>query len=181
MSPERSESGRFKRDVVRAGCHQRCTGFQRLLLVASTALFAVSCAAAARPAPPGGAAGETASMAITRLLEDSAEAWNRGDLDGFLEPYLDSPEMTYVGGSGIVRGKEELREVYRRAYWTDEGPAQSLRFTDLEVRMLGSEHALVLGGYRLYEASGAEAGSGPFTLVLRRTAEGWRVVHDHSS
>jgi beta-aspartyl-peptidase (threonine type) len=115
------------------------------------------------------------------MLEESAEAWNRGDLAGFLEPYLDSPSTTFVTPTGLLHGKAAIEARYRSSYWKDGPPADRLRFAELEVRMLGPEHALLTGRYRLLTPAGELRGEGPFSLVLSLTPEGWRIVHDHSS
>jgi uncharacterized protein (TIGR02246 family) len=117
------------------------------------------------------------------MLHSSAASWNAGDLEGFLDDYLDSPSTAFVG-SRVTYGVDEIRRRYQASYWSSGAPAQHLRFEDIDVRALGPDHAhaLALGRYVLLEpASGAIQGSGWFTLVLVRTAEGWRIIHDHSS
>lgn len=124
---------------------------------------------------------------VEAMLEASTGSWNAGDLDGFVDDYLDSPEMTYVGGSGVVRGRDALRERYRATYWAEGEERDSLRFEDLEVRPLGGSHALALGRYVLYRVASdsttdSTTATGRFTLVLRRQDDGtWTIVHDHSS
>jgi ketosteroid isomerase-like protein len=148
----------------------------------AAALFWSTATAAAGCAAGTGARGAAVSDAeIARVLHQSAVDWNTGDLEGFLAPYLDSPEITFVGGDGVTRGKAAVEARYREVYWQGGRPEQTLRFGDLEVRPLGRDHALALGRYRLFDASGAQAAEGPFTLVFARTAEGWKIVHDHSS
>lgn len=116
------------------------------------------------------------------MLHASAESWNAGDLDGFLDDYLDSPETVFAGGSGVIRGVDAIRDRYLETYWRTGAPEHALRFEDLEVSALGADHALALGRYVLSDrATDSAAASGVFTLVLRRTPEGWRIIHDHSS
>lgn len=115
---------------------------------------------------------------IVLALEVSAAEWNRGDLEGFLAPYSDS--TTFVGSAGLVRGKAQLRETYRRSYWREGArPNQTLRFQDIEVRPLGTNHALAVGRYQL--SGGERPQSGWFSLTWVRTRDGWRILHDHSS
>ncbi|MEE8573730.1 MAG: hypothetical protein V3T20_10720, partial [Gemmatimonadota bacterium] len=35
---------------------------------------------------------------VERMLAGSAEAWNGGILDGFMDDYLESENTTYIGG-----------------------------------------------------------------------------------
>ena len=120
---------------------------------------------------------------ITGMLQTSAASWNAGDLDDFLDDYWRSEELTFSGGSGVTRGWEDVRQRYRRSYWAPGVERDSLRFEDLEVSALGDDHALALGRYVLFRPVDGDSvtGSGYFTLVLRRTEGGWRIVHDHTS
>ncbi len=117
------------------------------------------------------------------MLQASARDWNRGDLDGFLASYQDSVATTFVTSTGLIHGVGAIRDRYRAGYWKQGGlPPQLLRFDELVVRPLGPDHALVTGRYILTERTGgAAAGQGRFSLVLRRTPAGWKIVHDHSS
>ena len=128
-------------------------------------------------APPADPASE-----IIAALETSAAAWNQGDMTGFLEPYLDSPQTTFVGSGGLLRGKEEIRARYEDSYWAGGAPEDVLRFDNIEVRPVGNEHALAIGRYVLADrTAGRETASGIFSLVFARTAQGWKIIHDHSS
>jgi uncharacterized protein (TIGR02246 family) len=114
------------------------------------------------------------------MLNASAESWNEGDLAGYVDDY--AKDATFVGSSGLVRGKAEIEKRYRASYWSSGRPEDALRFEDLEVTLLGADHALAVGRYILYDRqSGATTASGIFSLVLRHGSDGWRIIHDHSS
>ena len=123
-------------------------------------------------------AGSPTTAAILALLSDQQAAWNRGDVDAFMKGYWRSPDLTFAGSSGVTRGWEPVRERYRRNY-PDAAAMGHLDFSNIEVRMLGSSSALVLGHWHL-KRSNDEPG-GVFTLVFQRFPEGWRIVHDHTS
>ncbi len=58
----------------------------------------------------------------------------------------------------------------------------TLRFTDLEIRMLGPEYATVLGRFHLDRS--AEAGgesAGIFTLIFHKSGSRWKIIQDHTS
>ncbi|MFQ5746071.1 MAG: YybH family protein [Gemmatimonadota bacterium] len=128
---------------------------------------------------PGDDAAAVRRAAILAMLEGSADAWNRGELEGFLDDYLDSPRTTYVGRGGLRTGFESIRERYAPLF-APGAPRDSLRFEDLSVRGLGSGYALATARWILYR-DGSVTGSGPFTLVLRRVGGEWKIIHDHSS
>ena len=54
-----------------------------------------------------------------------------------------------------------------------------LTFSNIEVSTLAPNSALAFGGWHLKR--GGETFSGLFTLIFRKTPEGWRIVHDHTS
>ncbi len=148
------------------------------LVVALTALAACARGGAVETAPPPSAQTE---RDIRTLLVRSADAWNDGDLDGFLLPYLHSDEVSYVGSRGPVRGYERLRQNYASSYWRNGDPDRKLGFRDIEVTPLGASYALAVGWYVLSNrGDGRETDRGIFSLVLRRTPDGWRILHDHS-
>jgi ketosteroid isomerase-like protein len=48
--------------------------------------------------------------------------------------------------------------------------------------MLAAELALVTGEFHLERtAAGGGNASGRYTLILRRTSSGWKIIHDHTS
>ncbi len=115
---------------------------------------------------------------IRDLLSAQAEAWNRGDIDGFMDGYWKSDQTTFSGSSGVFRGWQALLERYRRNY-PDRAAMGRLTFSDLEITMLSRGAALVLGRWQLETATGHPGGV--FTLVLRKFPQGWRIIHDHTS
>lgn len=126
----------------------------------------------------GQAAPPSAEPEIRAMLDESAAAWNRGDLDGHLADNADS--ISFMTGRGPVVGKHRTAEILRKAFFRDGKPIQSLRFEQVTVRPLGAGHALVVGRFVLSGGGEAEK-SGWFSTIWERWPEGWRVIHDHSS
>jgi ketosteroid isomerase-like protein len=116
--------------------------------------------------------------AVTTMLTEQQAAWNRGDVEGFMKGYWDSPELSFAGSSGVTRGWESVMARYRKSY-PDQKAMGHLEFSELEVRPLGKEAALVMGRWHLKRDSD-ELG-GVFTLVFQQFPEGWRIIHDHTS
>ncbi len=118
---------------------------------------------------------------VEKLLKDSEAAWNRGDLAQFASYYEDAPETTFVGREVTRGGTQAILERYRRGYPTRERMG-TLTFSEIAVRGLGGEYALATGKWSLERtAAGGGPASGRFTLVLKKTAKGWKIIHDHSS
>ena len=50
---------------------------------------------------------------LIKIVEAQVEAWNRGDLDGFLKPYLNDQRRTMIIGSfGVIQGFEAIKNHY---------------------------------------------------------------------
>jgi uncharacterized protein (TIGR02246 family) len=116
--------------------------------------------------------------AIEAIFNAQQAAWNRGDVDAFVEGYWHSPELTFSGTSGIVRGWDGVLARYKKSY-ADRDTMGQLQFSGLEFRFLGPDAALVLGHWHLTRAKGDVGGV--FSLVWQRFPEGWRIIHDHTS
>lgn len=118
---------------------------------------------------------------VRAVLTHSQDAWNRGDLAAFASYYDDSPETTFVGRDVVKGGVQAILNRYRKAYPSQEAMG-TLTFSNVAVRMLAPEVALVTGEYHLTRtpAGGGDA-SGKYTLILRKTAAGWKIIHDHTS
>jgi ketosteroid isomerase-like protein len=130
------------------------------------------------PAAARASVGQEPSEAIRAVLIAQQAAWNRGDIPAFLEGYWDSPELTFSGSDGIVRGYAGLLESYRNRY-PNRAAMGELDFSGLEIRPLAPDAALVLGRWHLARSLGDTGGV--FTLVFRRFPTGWRIIHDHTS
>ncbi|MBI3669570.1 MAG: DUF3225 domain-containing protein [Acidobacteria bacterium] len=116
--------------------------------------------------------------ALGALLGPQAEAWNHGDIEGFLAGYWKSDRTTFAGSSGVFRGWQALLDRYRRNY-PDRATMGRLAFKDLEITPLGADAALILGHWELEREK--DRPGGIFTLVVRRFPQGWRIIHDHTS
>jgi ketosteroid isomerase-like protein len=141
--------------------------------------FAISCfvmastSVRAAPQNPPNAAAE-----IQSVLHAQQDAWNRGDIDEFMNGYARSPATVFVSDDQIRRGWETVRDRYRQKY-SDRKKMGTLSFSDIEVTMLSPDAAVVLGRWALKRAT--DEPHGLFTLIFKRLPEGWRIVHDHTS
>jgi beta-aspartyl-peptidase (threonine type) len=137
------------------------------------ALISVLAAGIVSAAVEGSAAAE-----IRAVMSAQVAAWNRGDIDGFMEGYARSSATEFVAGNKLTRGWQTVRDRYRKKYDSREKMGR-LTFSELKITPLGDDAAIVLGRWRLDRK--ADKPQGIFTLLFRRTPAGWRIVHDHTS
>ena len=115
---------------------------------------------------------------IRSVLRAQQEAWNRGDVDGFMNGYARSASTVFVSGDEVRRGWDIVRERYRTKY-SDRAKMGTLTFSEIEITLLSPDAAVVLGHWSLKRAKYRPHGR--FTLIFKRLPEGWRIVHDHTS
>jgi ketosteroid isomerase-like protein len=121
---------------------------------------------------------ETAVAQIRSVLQAQQDAWNRGDIDGFMNGYARSASTVFISEDTVRRGWETVRDRYRKKY-SSRTKMGTLTFSDLETTLLSSDSAMTSGRWKLKRAN--DQPHGRFTLILRRLPEGWRVVYDHTS
>lgn len=126
------------------------------------------------------AVAQTPREAVRHVLDDQVSAWNRGDIDTFMQGYDDSPETTFIGKT-VVKGYAGVRENYHRRY-ASAAAMGKLDFSAIEAKPLGAKFALVTGKFHLTrtEAGGGDA-SGVFSLIFEHKTAGWKIILDHTS
>jgi ketosteroid isomerase-like protein len=161
----------------------RCGGFIRpiavVLFTSAAVVLAWTTISSISAAPLGKEQDRARTVAqIHSILSAQQDAWNRGDIDGFMNGYARSRSTIFVSEDAVRRGWETVRARYKKKY-SDRGKMGQLTFSDLEITPVSSDTAVVLGGWKLKRAQ--DWPHGRFTLIFRRLPEGWRIVHDHTS
>jgi ketosteroid isomerase-like protein len=132
--------------------------------------------ASARVTPEQRATGE-----VLAVLRSQSAAWNRGDVEGFMEAgYWRSPELTFYSQGSITKGYDATLARYKQRYTGTGAEMGQLEFFQVETQALAEDVQLARGHWKL-AFGGKPAVAGLFSLVLRRLPEGWRIVHDHTS
>lgn len=126
---------------------------------------------AADPAP---------AAAITALLEQQAAAWNRGDIDGFMSAYAKTDDLRFASGGKVTYGWQATRDGYKKRY-PDKAAMGTLTFSELVITPLAPDAALAFGRWKLTITNPPATPNGLFTLTLKKTGEGWRIIQDHTS
>lgn len=126
----------------------------------------------------GQSADAKAKAAILKVIDEQSAAWNRGDIDGFMKGYWNSPEMTFVSGNTVTKGWSETLARYKRGYDTREKMG-TLTFSELSVTVLSKRSAVVIGRFTLVREK--DRPTGMFTLTFRKLKDGWRIILDHTS
>ena len=117
------------------------------------------------------------AAAIISAMNNSANDWNKGDLDSFMKMYTDSSTMMMPTGPAPLGN---IKELYEKKYFNGKMPKQNLYYSELKVTLLGDRYALLTGKFTL-SGNDLPERSGRYSLVMVLTKTGWKILHDHSS
>jgi len=149
--------------------------YRKLLIVLSCFLsLAILSLPSTAQQNPGSQSAETA---IITAMKNSADDWNKGDLTNFMKMYTDASTMMMPTGPA---GLSAIRDLYEKHYFNGKMPKQNLSYDELKVTMLGNNYALLTGKFTL-SGNNLPERSGRYSLVMIHTANGWKILHDHSS
>lgn len=117
-------------------------------------------------------------LAIRKLLGEQTAAWNRGDIEGFMNGYWDNDSLMFIGKTGVTYGWTNTLNNYKKGY-PDTVAMGKLSFTLLQVKKLSKKYFHVTGKWFLKRSIGDA--SGHYTLVFRKINGRWVIISDHSS
>ena len=128
-----------------------------------------------RPASGGS---EGVPFDLQDILNEQVDAWNRGDIEGFMDYYWRSVDLEFTSGDTLHRGWQATLDCYKRKYPTKEAMGW-LDFDDLRVTAIAEDEAEATGRWRV--RAGGKTSSGGFELKFRRIEGRWLIVRDHTT
>src|SRR5437660_12642325 len=105
-----------------------------LYFVAFGVIFFAQAASSAQSKKPN----PTSEAAIRAVLDAQRDAWNRGDIEGYMDGYDRSPDTVFVSGDRINRGWQMVLDRYKKGYDSREKMGV-LSFSDVEITMLSKD------------------------------------------
>ncbi|TKK67652.1 nuclear transport factor 2 family protein [Ilyomonas limi] len=139
----------------------------KYLLAASMLCFCVICHAQS-----------TDEQAIRAVMNQQVTAWNNGDIESFMQTYLKSDSIMFIGHNGITYGWDSTLAHYKRGY-PDRATMGKLTFELKELKPLCGNYYFVVGKFMLEREKGNA--SGHFDLLFKKVAGKWYIVSDHTS
>lgn len=116
--------------------------------------------------------------AIRQVMHTQQEAWNRADIETFMEGYWKSDSLKFIGRNGITYGWQTTLDNYKKSYPTPDAMGK-LTFTILTLDILSETSAFMIGRWHLKRAS--DEPGGHFTLLWRKINGKWVIIADHTS
>ncbi len=116
--------------------------------------------------------------AVNEVLDQSVTDWNSGNLTAYMQCYVHSDSLQFDGNGSTTYGWEQSLSRYKKAYPGKQAMG-NLLFSNIKIKVLSPTAAFVSGHWALTKESSHPEGL--FTLLFRKTGNGWRIVYDHSS
>jgi ketosteroid isomerase-like protein len=117
---------------------------------------------------------------IKELMTTQSEAWNRGDIDGFMTTYWKSEKLQFIGSKGITYGWKNTLYRYKKSYPSKETMG-FLTFDIINLDKRSRKVISVVGKWHLKRDADLGNLKGHFLLILKKIKGKWLIVADHSS
>ena len=114
---------------------------------------------------------------ILAIMKAQENAWNEGDIPGFMKHYWEHDSLKFISKSGITYGWKQTLTNYQRSY-PDKKAMGTLWFTIKDITQLAPDYVFVIGQWQLIKEKPA---GGHFTLLWRKLSGRWLIVSDHTS
>jgi uncharacterized protein (TIGR02246 family) len=121
---------------------------------------------------------EKDKLQIEDLLDKQVQAWNKGNLEKFMQTYWNSEKLVFVGSRGPSYGWNATLENYKKGY-PDKAAMGELKFDILDISKIDRKTVFVIGKFEVTREKGDLKGH--FTLVIQKIKGQWLIISDHSS
>lgn len=115
---------------------------------------------------------------VTELMKKQEIAWNKADIEGFMQYYWKSDSLKFIGSKGITYGWQKTLDNYKKNYPTPEAMGV-LTFENNTVEQLSPDKIFIIGKWGLKRKEGDVGGH--YTLLWKKLNGHWVIVVDHTS
>jgi uncharacterized protein (TIGR02246 family) len=120
-------------------------------------------------------ADRTAILSVIHRMED---AWNSGDLRGYMAGFK-NPDVVFVSGGKFQDGWQGTLDHYTRDYGGSPERRGQLHFYNMKVDVLSPTAAMLIGQYRLVR--GTRVTEGVNTRLFKKFHGHWLITMNHVS
>ncbi|MDT0559003.1 nuclear transport factor 2 family protein [Ichthyenterobacterium sp. W332] len=121
---------------------------------------------------------DTDKSAILDVMHLQEIAWNKHDLEGFMQGYWKSDSLKFYGKSGLTKGWQNTLDNYKKGYPTS-AESGTLKFTIDDISPVDCNSYWVMGQYHLIRTVGDANGN--FLIIFKKIDGAWKIVADMSS
>lgn len=117
-------------------------------------------------------------LAIKDVMEQQAQSWSKGDIDGFMKGYWESDSLRFLGSKGLTKGWKTTLANYKKSY-PNPSAMGTLRFTHISFEPLSNDKMFVVGKWALYREKDTLCGY--YSLLWAKIDGDWKVIFDHTN
>ena len=110
-------------------------------------------------------------------MKKQEQAWNHGDIEGFMKYYWKNDSLKFIGSKGITYGWQKTLDNYRKSY-PDKASMGTLTFEINTNEELSKNSVFIVGKWSLAREKSV---GGYFTLLWKKIDGNWVIVVDHTS
>lgn len=121
---------------------------------------------------------DTDVLSIRSVMAQQEVAWNKGELEVFMQGYWKSDSLQFISSRGINYGWQATLDGYKKGYPTKEAMG-ILSFTILSIEKLSPTSAVVIGKWHLKRSN--DEPNGHFMLLWKKVNNQWVIIADHTS
>lgn len=123
---------------------------------------------------------ENALLMVSNQMIKQEEAWNKGDLEGFMDCYWKSDSLRFIGKSGLNTGWQNTLDNYKKSYQNKQEMG-TLKFTNKSLDFVGEQIIFVVGEWKLSRKDSLGDLGGMYSLIWEKKNGVWVITTDHSS
>ena len=120
---------------------------------------------------------EDALNGIKAVMQQQTKAWNKHDLEGFMQGYWKNDSLKFYGSNGLTLGWENTLANYRKGYPTS-AESGTLKFVLNDITQIEPNAYYVMGEYHLKRDAGDA--DGVFLIIFKYIDGAWKIVADMS-
>ena len=120
---------------------------------------------------------DLAEAGIRLVMEAQEIAWNKHDLEGFMQGYWKSDQLKFYGSNGLTLGWENTLANYEKGYPT-AAESGTLNFVINDISKIEGDNYWVMGEYHLKREVGDA--DGVFIIIFKKINGAWKIIADMS-
>ncbi|MGB5262600.1 MAG: nuclear transport factor 2 family protein [Lutimonas sp.] len=114
---------------------------------------------------------------ILQVLDAQTDAWNKNDLEGFMQGYWKSEELKFFGANGVTSGWQNTLNNYINRYPNSDHTG-ILNFKIHSVSPIHDGAYYVMGEFFLERKVGDA--NGVFMIIFKKINGEWKIIADTS-
>ena len=142
--------------------------YKNIFRIGSIALFLVLISLAV-------SANTNDSIEIKKVMSEQENAWNNGDLDGFMQGYWKNDQLKFISKNGVTYGWQNIYNNYKKSYPNKETMG-TLTFDIISIEPLGYMRGRTFTDTLIIADEMQNSTPNQMKMLLTRIGEGTKLI-----